>query len=87
MALQTLQRFGAAPRPLTYNPDVPLEVKQHAEAEESYFSGHTSNTAAYSFATAYIISSYTDSRAIKIASWSGRCLTTRRSRHYPVFVR
>lgn len=46
------------PRPFTYQPDVPLADKMHADARRSFFSGHTSTTAAMTFATAKIWTDY-----------------------------
>lgn len=56
-------------RPFTYNPDAPLEKKMKKDATSSFFSGHTSATAAMSFAFAQMHSDYyPDSRA-KPAIW------------------
>ena len=57
-------------RPYTYNPNAPLEFKQQPDARRSFFSGHTSSTAASCFFAARVWSDlYPDSRW-KPAVWS-----------------
>lgn len=46
------------PRPFNYNPDAPLALKLKQDARRSFFSGHTSLSAAACFATAKIWSDY-----------------------------
>jgi len=57
-------------RPFTYNPDVSFDKKSTLFARESFFSGHTSNAAAYSFFAAKVISDYSDNPMIKKIAWS-----------------
>jgi membrane-associated phospholipid phosphatase len=45
-------------RPFTYNPDAPLDKKLKRDANSSFFSGHTSTTAAMSFSFAQMHSDY-----------------------------
>jgi len=54
-ALTTIvKRLARRTRPLAYNPEVPLALKMEQDARASFFSGHTSVTAALSFSTAKI---------------------------------
>lgn len=46
------------PRPLAYQPGVPLADKLQADTRRSFFSGHTSTTSAMTFATAKIWTDY-----------------------------
>lgn len=46
------------PRPYLYNPNVPFSYKQKGDSQYSFFSGHTSVTAAMSFMTAKIYHDY-----------------------------
>jgi len=43
-------------RPFTYNPDAPLDLKLEKNGRYSFFSGHASNSAAYSFFAAKVYS-------------------------------
>jgi membrane-associated phospholipid phosphatase len=45
-------------RPYVYNTDVPIETRTGAGSKESFFSGHTSQTAAGTFLFAKVISDY-----------------------------
>ncbi|MEZ4987654.1 MAG: phosphatase PAP2 family protein, partial [Saprospiraceae bacterium] len=55
------------PRPYVFNPNAPLSIKLEKEARYSYFSGHTSLTAYFSFATAQIYNDlYPQSRYKKV---------------------
>ena len=45
-------------RPYAYNPDLPIETKLGTGARESFFSGHTSQTAAATFLFANVIRDY-----------------------------
>jgi membrane-associated phospholipid phosphatase len=58
-------------RPYVYNPLVALEEKLDRGARESFFSGHVSHTAAYSFFAAHVINSYSNNKTIKTAAWIG----------------
>lgn len=58
-------------RPFVYDPNTPLEEKQTTDARISFFSGHTSMTAAISFFTARVFSAYLEDDAAKILIWSG----------------
>ncbi|MEO5569740.1 MAG: phosphatase PAP2 family protein [Bacteroidia bacterium] len=58
-------------RPYVYNPDVPLETQTGPGAQESFFSGHTSQTAAATFLFANVITDYhpTMRPGIKTGLW------------------
>jgi len=55
---QTTKGLNNRLRPFLYNPDAPLEKKIHSDAKNSFFSGHTSLTATYSFLTYKIYSDF-----------------------------
>lgn len=46
------------PRPFTYNSEVSIEKKMQRDANRSFFSGHTSHTAAFSFFMAKVLNDY-----------------------------
>lgn len=56
-------------RPYVYNLDVPIQEKTSRDARHSFFSGHVSNTAAFSFFTAQLVNSYSNSRLVKAGAW------------------
>ncbi len=58
-------------RPLAYNVNAPLEKKLETNARLSFFSGHTSNTAAYSFFTARVFCDYHPNSKLKPYVWTG----------------
>jgi len=57
------------PRPYLYNTNVPMELKITKGARESFFSGHTSNTATVSFMTATFFSDYYSDSDMKPLVW------------------
>ena len=59
------------PRPYTYNPEVPLEERTGNDSKESFFSGHVSHTAAFSFFCAKVMNDYHPNMktGIKIGMW------------------
>lgn len=61
-------------RPFVYNQNVPLTEKQTIKARHSFFSGHVSNSAAFSFLTAYLVDRYAKKDGWKWAAWSGAVL-------------
>lgn len=78
-------------RPYFYNSDFPIDERQSLDARKSFFSGHTSHTAAVSFFTASVFSSlYPDSKW-KYAIWTGAftipastaILRVQAGRHFP----
>ena len=52
------KRITLRDRPFVFNPDVPLKEKLEADSRMSFFSGHTSMTAGFSFFTATVWSDY-----------------------------
>lgn len=62
------------PRPYVYNKDVPLSVRTTKDARQSFFSGHTSVTAALCFTTAKIFSDYSDNLTHKALVWTGAAI-------------
>ena len=66
------KRIARRTRPLAYNPAFPLEEKTTENARASFFSGHTSHTAALSFLTAKVMTDYhPDARmGAKIGIWA-----------------
>ncbi|MCB9186679.1 MAG: phosphatase PAP2 family protein [Flavobacteriales bacterium] len=58
------------PRPYVYNPDVPLDKKTERDARLSFFSGHTSMTAALCFTTAKVFSDYSDNPTHEALVWT-----------------
>lgn len=57
-------------RPFVYNPEAPDDRKTTPDARFSFFSEHTSSTAALTFFTASLVSQYSHSQAVKYASWT-----------------
>lgn len=57
-------------RPFVYNPNSSMD-KTTLNARQSFFSGHVSNAAAFSFLTASIINEYTENRKVKNIAWIG----------------
>ncbi len=62
------------PRPFTYNQDVPENIRTASASNFSFFSGHTSYTAALSFFTAKVISDLSDDATTKVLVWTGAAL-------------
>jgi membrane-associated phospholipid phosphatase len=56
-------------RPFTYNADAPLSKKMERDASSSFFSGHTSTTAAMSFAFAQMHSDYYPDSRVRPFVW------------------
>ena len=61
-------------RPYVYDPNTPLEKKQTVGARLSFYSGHTSTTAATTFYIARVFSDYLSNEAVKILIWTGAAL-------------
>ena len=58
------------PRPFAYNQSVSMEQRTDRDARLSFFSGHTSITAALCFTTAKIFSDYSDNATHKALVWT-----------------
>lgn len=88
--------WAGRPRPFTYNPDVPLGDKMEKDARRSFFSGHTSHTAALSFFMAKVITDYHPNmkKGLKFFFWSFAAtipaltgyLRVKAGRHFPTDV-
>ena len=82
------------PRPFTYNPDVPTGIRTERGNNYSYFSGHTSYAATFSFFTAKVIADNSDNLTVKTIAWTGAILWPaatgyfryRAGRHFPTDV-
>lgn len=57
-------------RPYTYHPNMPLQLKQRKDARKSFFSGHTSSTAASCFFAAKVWSDFHPGNKWKPAVWA-----------------
>lgn len=81
-------------RPFLYNENAPIHKKMERDATSSFFSGHTSVTAANSFFTAYMLTSYTKNDRYDPLIWiSGAsipaitaALRVRAGKHFPTDV-
>lgn len=81
-------------RPFVYNPSVNINDKLNRDARMSFFSGHTSAAAAFSFFGAKVFSDYSDNRTHKILVWTGAIilpgvvgyLRVRGGKHFPTDV-
>jgi membrane-associated phospholipid phosphatase len=82
------------PRPYVYNPSVPESEKQKTDATNSFFSGHTTISAASTFFAAKVFSDYNPDSKWKPAVWIGAAaipLATgfyryRAGKHFPTDV-
>lgn len=61
-------------RPFVYDSETPLNEKTAGRSRLSFFSGHTSITAAISFFTAKVFSEYIEDNTTRILIWSGAAL-------------
>lgn len=66
--------FFMRKRPYSYNPEVRLSNKLSVNARHSFFSGHVSTSAAFSFLTAYMVDRYAERPVWKWIAWSGAVL-------------
>lgn len=57
------------PRPFLYNPDAPLADKLERDGRQSFFSGHTSTTAAMCFFTAFTYAKVYPQKRSKYVVW------------------
>ena len=64
----------ARPRPYTYNAETPEAVRISRDNNFSFFSGHTSYSAALSFFTAKTIHDYVDRPGVRTLAWTGAIL-------------
>lgn len=61
-------------RPYAYDPETSMDIKTSEAARVSFYSGHTSTTAANSFFVASVFQEYLTSRKAKILIWTGAAL-------------
>ena len=61
-------------RPYVYDPSTPLSEKMNRNARLSFFSGHTSTTAATSFFVARVFSEYLSNTVPKVLIWTGAAI-------------
>lgn len=62
------------PRPLAYNDAFSMEERTDRDSRLSFFSGHTSITAALCFTTAKVFSDYSDNKTHKALVWTAAAL-------------
>ena len=92
----TVKSIVNRPRPYVYNPDFTYAERTDAQSRYSFFSGHTSVTASFSFMFAKVITDYHPNmgKGLKIGIWSFASLlpaTTgylrvKAGKHYPTDV-
>ena len=61
-------------RPYVYDPNTPLETKKTVGARLSFYSGHTSTTAATTFYVARVFSDYLSNKTVKTLIWIGAAI-------------
>lgn len=71
---QMTKNLARRPRPYTYNPSAPMQLKQQRDARKSFFSGHTSSTAASCFFAAKVWSDFHPGNRWKPAVWTAAAL-------------
>jgi membrane-associated phospholipid phosphatase len=71
---QITKELAHRTRPYAYNPDVPMSEKLKRDTRLSFFSGHTSTTAAIAFGAAKIWSGYHPDSRWKPLVWTGAAL-------------
>lgn len=90
----TVKELVRRPRPYLYNPDVPASAYDTAKDQVSFWSGHTANTAAITFACASMVQRSDASQGLKTATWIGAAVTpaamgylrVKAGRHFPTDV-
>jgi membrane-associated phospholipid phosphatase len=94
-SLTLLTKYAARrTRPFVYNPDVPIDKKQTANARGSFFSGHTSLSAAGTFFAARVFSDYYPDSPWKPVVWGAAAaipaatgyFRVKGGRHFPTDV-
>lgn len=61
-------------RPYAYNPEAPLSERMKSGTRASFFSGHTSTSAAFCFLTAKLFHDYSDNNTAKALVWTAAAL-------------
>jgi membrane-associated phospholipid phosphatase len=90
----TVKELVRRPRPYLYNPDAPPVPYPGNEDQVSFWSGHTANTAALTFACANMVQRSDASPGLKTATWIGAAtlpaamgyLRVRAGKHFPTDV-
>jgi len=87
------KKIARRTRPFAYNPDIPLSDKLEPDVRSSFYSGHTSHTAALSFFMAKVMTDYHPgaSRGFKVGVWTFAAsipaitgyLRVRAGKHFP----
>lgn len=89
-----VKEVARRPRPYLYDPAIPVELHLGPDDYHSFWSGHTANTAAITFATASMVQHSNVSQGAKTATWIGAAtipaamgwLRVRSGRHFPTDV-
>ncbi len=87
----TVKELVRRPRPYLYNAAVPAAAYHADEDDLAFWSGHTANTAALTFACASMVQRSDASRGLKTATWIGAALApavmgylrVRAGQHFP----
>ena len=90
----TVKEAVRRPRPYLYDPAIPVELHMGRDDHHSFWSGHTSVTAALTFSTAHVVQHSDASPGGKTATWVGAAtvpaamgwLRVRSGRHFPTDV-
>ena len=61
-------------RPFAYNPEAPMETRLSKDAQASFYSGHTSMAASFSFLTAKVFHDLSDNNTAKALVWTAAAL-------------
>lgn len=82
------------PRPYLYDPAIPVDLHKGRDDRHSFWSGHTSVTAALTFSTAHMVQHSDASPGVKTVTWVGAAtvpaamgwLRVKAGRHFPTDV-
>jgi membrane-associated phospholipid phosphatase len=70
----TVKSLVRRPRPYAYNPNAPEHVRLSRDARMSFYSGHVSTVASFSFFAASVVHHYSDQRGVRTAAWAGAAI-------------
>ena len=81
-------------RPYAYNPETPLDTRLSKNTRASFFSGHTSMAASFSFLTAKVFHDLSDNNTVKAFVWTAAALIPaatgflryRAGKHFPTDI-
>ncbi|TFG95338.1 MAG: phosphatase PAP2 family protein, partial [Calditrichales bacterium] len=68
---QMAKYFAPRIRPFVYDPDSPMSEKTENRARQSFYSGHTSTSAALTFFVATVYDRYTTNATMRSLVWAG----------------